>query len=414
MQPHHIYDNILLAKKDILRLNTKAPNILGVLPPHAKCLDPFTVAGVNLSENDFIVTRIIPNHDDVEYGKILAIDDEVPFLTDYKRYSLKPNTYHTNFLYRGQRKDWRSIKPNLFRDGEKKYFLDDMIRMQEMSAFIAQHPLVQLLGIKGIELRGKPIKFQCNLYGLAQHYYNKTSEVDFSSSVDVASFFAVTEYDTTADVYKPLKLTHESIGVIYILGFDSSLSYNNIFGFPITSIGKQYCFKRPELQLGFLVDVNLKQDLINHPYLRSIKFRHNPQIAQRIYNEFEQGLKIAPHEPLEQYWRETYDNNKSEPFEISNKALQLNLFMNQEETLQSIIEKLRIYKNDDGSPTFKLSNLEWPYFPQEMLDSYYKDIRNGWWQDDFCANIYFIDGSKNKEALLRLPNDPRYRKYFYC
>ena len=53
---------------------------------------------------------------------------------------------------------------------------------------MAMHPIVQLLGIKGFELCGHPMKLQANLYGLAQHYYNKTTEVDFSSSLDVAAF----------------------------------------------------------------------------------------------------------------------------------------------------------------------------------------------------------------------------------
>lgn len=91
-------------------------------------------------------------------------------------------------MFRGQKEDYKSIKANLFRDKNKRYFLDDMIKINELTAFMAMHPIVQLLGIKGFELCGHPMKLQANLYGLAQHYYNKTTEVDFSSSLDVAAF----------------------------------------------------------------------------------------------------------------------------------------------------------------------------------------------------------------------------------
>lgn len=408
-----IFENIFDAMKYISYLDNNAYRIPALMPPFRPGFDHFVAAGEHLEPNDFIVTRLMCNPDDVIYYKMLAIDDSIPYITDFKRYSLKPNIFHSNFIYRGQNKDYKSIKANLFRDKNKHYFLDDMIKVDELTAFLAMHPLVQLLGIKGFELRGKPIKLQANLYGLAQHYYNKTTEVDFSSSLDIAAFFAVTRYDHTTDKYLPIDHNDEPKGILYALPIYKSLTENLIYGYRITSIGKQFCFERPERQLGFLVNCAGGKDIINHPLLLKFEFKHRNDVTQQIYNAMNCGKTVAPSDPLENYWRK-YRDIKGAPFSISNKAIELNLYHNPKETYESIANKLLSYKDPIGNPIFKLSGNEWPEFPKEILESYWTDIKNGWWEDVFCDNIYFpFDHNKNIEALIRLPKDSRYRSAFF-
>lgn len=102
------------------------------------------------------------------------------------------------------------------------------------------------------------------------------------------------------------------------------------------------------------------------------------------------------------------------PFHVSNKAIELNLYHNHGETEESITDKLLSYRNGQGAPAFKLTGKEWPEFPRELLEGYWSDIKNGWWQDVFCDDIYFpLSGNKTKEALKAIPNDPRYRSSFF-
>ena len=408
-----VFENVFEAIDFLRSLGLNAVNIPDNILPYFDAMDPLNATGLYLDETDFLVTRLQCNVDVVEDYRQLNIGNSIPFLTDFKRYSIKPNLAHTQFLYRGQSKDYKSIKPNLFRDKNKHYFLDDMIKGQELIAFIAEHPLVQLLGIKGFELRNRNIKLQANLYGLAQHYYNRTTEVDLSSSIDVAAFFAVTMYDAKLDKYLPIEAGPESTGVIYALPVSRSLAYNSIFGFNITSIGKQFCFERPSRQLGFLADCSGDKDLIDHKLLLRVEFKHNCDITNRIYDFWGKGDAIAPEDPLEKYWR-MYRDNPGEPFHVSNKAIELNLYHNHGETEESITDKLLSYRNGQGAPAFKLTGKEWPEFPRELLEGYWSDIKNGWWQDVFCDDIYFpLSGNKTKEALKAIPNDPRYRSSFF-
>lgn len=408
-----VFGNIIEAMNFITELEKQATYLPIIMPSYFSEMNPFVMGGRNLDKDDFLVTRLICNDDDVEYYKMLEISNEIPYLSDFKRYSLKPNLFHSRFLFRGQRKDYNSIRANLFRNKEKHYFLDDTIKVNELTAFLAMHPLVQLLGIKGFKLCGKPMKLQANLYGLAQHYYNKTVEVDFSSSLDVAAFFAVTEYDKDADKYFPIEDDEKSKGVLYVLPISTSLTENAIYGHVISSIGKQFCFERPSCQLGFLVNCEGAKDLINHPLLLRIEFHHNKAIAKRIHEAWNRGETIAPPDPLTRYWRK-YRDNKETPFSISDKAIELNLYANSHETRDSIVEKILAYRNKQGNAVFQLSGHSWPKFPREILEEYWLDIKNGWWEDEFCNDIYFPTlGKKYKEALKKLPSDPCYRSAFY-
>ena len=408
-----VFDNVFEAMRFLSDMERNAHRIQPLMPPFMRELNPFSIIGANLDSTDFIFTPLQCNPGDVRYYEKLALKNSIPYLTEFCRYSLKPNLFHTNFLYRGQNKDYKSIKANLFRNENKHYFLDDTINCNELAALMAMHPLVQLLGIKGVELGGKPTKLQANLYGLAQHYYNKTTEVDFSSSLDIAAFFAVTKYDSDNDKYLPVENDAESTGVLYALPISKSLTYNQIYGYNITSIGKQYCFERPARQLGFLIDCSGGKDLINHPLLLRVEFRHNRAITEHIYNSMDSGKAISPTDPLESYWRQ-YRDIKGMPFNISNKAIELNLYHNPKETYETLTNKLLSYKDDAGNPVFRLTGEAWPEFPRDILEKYWADIKNGWWEDVFCDDIYFPFGNKRfMEEFRTLPSDPKYRSAFY-
>ena len=206
----------------------------------------------------------------------------------------------------------------------------------------------------------------------------------------------------------------ESTGVLYALPIYKSLSRNLIYGYRITSIGKQYCFERPARQLGFLIDCSGGKDLIDHPLLLRAEFRHNKTITEQIYNNMGCGNAIAPPDPLEDYWRHCRDIKGVLPLGISNKAIELNLFSNPNETYSTLVNKLLSYKDDTGAPVFKLTGETWPEFPRYILEQYWADIKNGWWEDVFCDNIYFPFGSEKAiEEFRTLPTNPKYRSAFY-
>ena len=81
-----------------------------------------------------------------------------------------------------------------------------------------------------------------------------------------------------------------------------------------------------------------------------------------------------------------------------------------------------LYTNQDDFDTNlkRLSNhnisVNWHkqlMFTEDMLQSYYKDIKNGLWEH-FCNQISFVDENEEvlKESLLTLPNNIYYRQFF--
>ena len=130
------------------------------------------------------------------------------------RYSLKPNLRHRKFLFRGESEFHNPCKPNLSRNPRQKRFTKELMKGQEMMLLMMSHPLVQLLDL-GVELCGELYRFEMNLFGLTQHYYNKTSFLDLTSDPQVAAFFATTKYDEVTDTYSPMDEKDSKVGVLY-------------------------------------------------------------------------------------------------------------------------------------------------------------------------------------------------------
>lgn len=95
---------------------------------------------------------------------------------------------------------------------------------------------------------------------------------------------------------------------------------------------------------------------------------------------------------------------------VSLEAVKINVMDNviHHETIKSISRKLEkmygIMVDKDRIPTFDA----------DLMDQYYEDLKNGWWQDVFCKDIYFVseDGIVYKDMLMQVPNDTRYARFF--
>lgn len=323
-------------------------------------------------------------------------------------FSFKPNLSHRKFLFRGQTLDYKECVPTMFRDKQKHYYLDEMIMTHEMSCLIQSHPLVQLLGLYGVELPGLKFKMFTNYGGISQHYSNKTSFLDLTSSIDVAKFFAVTSYNKRTKKYEPFQ--REGVGVIYLyelFGVNDFFHHKDMFftHHHLSTIGKQI-FPRSGKQFGFLMDLgpHINFDTLNG--IRKIYFKHDKRIAKRICKEAGYGSKYMPISPLDLYWEEKMSHPRKRR-QISSAAVNLNLKYNPEETWSTITEKLR-------KRGFEITSSQ-PYFNEEQLDMYYTDIKNGWWEDEFTKDIYFYgkEGQVLTDAFRRIRTNQDYRRFFY-
>lgn len=320
-------------------------------------------------------------------------------------FAFKPNLYRHKFLYRGQ-SDYYPNKPcvpNLYRDdkhNKESYYLDYLIFAQEMEIFIRSHPLVQFLE-KGFTILHDFFKIRMHYHGLAQHYYNKSWYLDLTSNIEVAKFFAVTDYNFDNDEYHICNDTDKT-GVIYYY----ELLYPNAFtqhkGYALKNIGKQV-FMRSGAQQGFLLEMEKGIDFKTLPQVKAVYFKHNPHISSQIFNQNNQGHDFFGDDLLQLAW----NNQLKERYKkrvVSKMTVDYNAAFNRE-TPEAIIKKLAKYH-------IEVDNYV-PRFTDDELKLYYEAIRNGWWAD-FCDDIHFYgpEDELYRAEMKDIQNKPEYRSFF--
>lgn len=311
------------------------------------------------------------------------------------RYSLKPNLHGHRFLYRGLHKFYKDCAPSVYRNRMQDYFIDEMIRCQEEQLLMLSHPLVRLLD-HGILLGGETFVFEMNLYGLAQHYYNKTPFIDLTSDISVAAFFATNKYNEKEDFYYPAV---DGIGCLYLYELREAIDFKDP-PFPhLSTIGLQV-FPRSGLQRGFLYRMELGENFNDLGNLYLLKFKQRKLFSDKYNRKYQQGKALFPDDILSHHWQ-TYNKD---PKVVSKKAVKLNVSWNRSETYDSISSKLheRGYKIGDYTPSFT----------SEELHAYYYSAPDFW--TNFCNQIYFPgdDDSQLHRQMLDAINNTNYQWAF--
>ncbi len=313
------------------------------------------------------------------------------------RYSLKPNLCRRAFLFRGESEFHQPCTPNLYRKAAQVRYTAEMARGQEMMLLMLSHPLVQLLDM-GVELDGKLCRFEMNLFGLTQHYYNKTPFLDLTSNPEVAAFFATTHYDWRTDTYSPVVDSHNSYGVLYYYSLDVIRDF--VFT-GLRTIGLQV-FPRSERQSGFLYEMKKGDDLNALPQINAVFFKHDADIAERISKAFHNGEVLFPNDMLTEHWKSDNLDNMV----ISNRTVLLNKIFNPNMTAADV-------ESEITALGFRIKDYV-PSFTDEELDLYFDEVQNkGFWVR-FC-NMIHIPGDndgKMKHDMLNLPSNPEYRWAF--
>lgn len=400
----YIFDNInqalayvLDSEKDALAkdLCRQRPPVVVKHSPELFCVPaPDKMPYVPVDSLDFPQTAFYNN-----------VNDDMFIMTRLSsgRYSLKPNLRNRKYLFRGESGFHSPCRPNLFRNPKQKRFTKEMMRGQEMKLLMLSHPLVQLLDL-GIELDGNIYRYEMNLFGLTQHYYNRTSFLDLTSNPKVAAFFATTKYEYETDSYSPIEDENHQPGVLYYYSIDvtQDFGYRNDGTLSrLSTIGLQV-FPRSGQQNGFLYIMNKNEDFNDVTQLHAVRFRHNAEISRRIYNDFDGGKSLFPDDILMQHWQ----SNNVKSSIISNRTIVLNQIDNPEMTLSQVMQEAIDLKFDVRDYI--------PRFTEEELNSYYDSVWNHCFWSDFCEKIH-IPGDNNKKMkqdLLNLPNNPKYRWAF--
>ena len=315
-----------------------------------------------------------------------------------QRFSLKPNLKGRKYLFRGQSNFYPSCTPSIYRTGKNEdtnYLIEECALGQELMLLMLSHPLVQLLDF-GFPLGRLYFRIEMNLFGLTQHYYNKTNLLDFTSDPLVAAFFATSDYDPQTDTYSPV-LDENRSGVLYFYNLNPETSFKTD---NLRSIGLQV-FPRSGAQKGFLLEMSKDEDLNKYSNVEYVTFNHNAELSQKIFDMMLGGKLLFPDDILARHWN-TY--NKNQKF-VSKSAMVLNSIINSHEKYSLLVDAIKEYG-------YEIKNYK-PSFNPEELTEYYQDVKNGFWEE-FCTKIY-LPADKNgklREQLLRVESSNDYKWAF--
>lgn len=204
--------------------------------------------------------------------------------TTKHNYNLIPAQPYFTFLYRGENQVYPSFSSSLSRlKGDIYSQLIEYLRLQSFRELIDSHPVVQ----KVFKRNHLHISYE----GLAQHYGLRTRMVDFTSSFDIAMFFATCFYDNKHDCYSSQKDDIPSTGVLYLLvdhDFYDIYRKHDFFNTDyLQNIGLQP-FRRPAAQQGFAYLYNEGDDFIGLKYT----FTYTKEDSEYYYQLFDGGTRL--------------------------------------------------------------------------------------------------------------------------
>ena len=375
-----VVDQILTEEAQIMKLDS--PPIAIIEPSPSAIHKPFAEYFNDYDDKKFIAVRLSSR------------DPQRP-----EKFAFKPNLKNRAFLFRGQSGFYDPSTPSLLRK-KKGRFVVENIFYEEFVLALKDHPLIRLFW-DGIELCGHRYFFEVTYYGLAQHYGFKTRVMDLTSDLDVAKFFAVTDYNEKTDTYSPV-IDESRYGVFYYWdNVRHPLAFQPIFGGNLSSIGLQV-FPRSGRQKGFLFSMYREQNFNDIPFVRYKLFRHDAAISKQIYKMARRGKLYFPEDELSSLAQRIRCSKI-----LSGKAFSKNLESN---------------PKDDKNANYndcKASGIDIDFFKEHITfndiekDMFRKKIKKGFWME-FCNQIVFPNDKEGviMNEFINLPNNPAYKKYF--
>lgn len=257
------------------------------------------------------IKRLLSDQKVIEYKNIFEILEDLEGLYsffDYNRPASWPvineNTFETAglgngfcaftpmskmpYFFRGQTKDYNSCIPAIYRasnNNDIEFFIN-RLRSVEFELLLKKHPaVIDLNNTKILDCRIK-----VDFIGLAQHYGLFTDCLDITDNFYIAAFFACCEYDKDADRYIPKTESRE--GIIY---FISALIMEEDNNFDVVGLQP---FKRPAEQRAFRYKLDKEDDFANKYFVKKLLFKQTSKGTKYLYNIFNSGKKLLPHDML--------------------------------------------------------------------------------------------------------------------
>ncbi|MBE0469903.1 MAG: hypothetical protein IBX55_10410 [Methyloprofundus sp.] len=126
-----------------------------------------------------------------------------------------------------------------------------------------------------------------------------TDYVDITPNFDVASFFATQQWNDKTQRYEPMQACLKK-GVMYQITPAIAMLPQGDEPPAYTPIGWQP-FERPEQQRANAYRLAMNEDFTKVPMVTKFRFEHNWGVSKQIYEQFEGGDLLFPHDPLAEF-----------------------------------------------------------------------------------------------------------------
>lgn len=197
--------------------------------------------------------------------------------------------------YRGQVCDYGECLSGLDRCQTDADLFDALLRNGVFETGLQTHPA--LVRMRRVTLDEKP--FCIDQQGVAQHYGLATDYVDITPNFDVASFFATQKWNNKAQRYEPMQACLKK-GVMYQIPPALAMLPHGDEPPAYTPIGWQP-FERPEQQRANAYRLAVGEDFAKVQTVAKFRFAHNWEVSKQIYEQFEGGDLLFPHDPLAEF-----------------------------------------------------------------------------------------------------------------
>ena len=224
---------------------------------------------------------------------ILREMNHIPVKVSDDKYRIIVLSDSDGYIYRGENCAAYKLAPGLMRlSGDSK--IAEWSRTNIFIKWIKSSVYYKAL----TNLQYKGFYFDPDFEAIAQHYGMKTNYLDFTSDINVAKFFAYTEFDN--GIYKPIE-HFKSCPKLYRIKM-CDLIKNNPHSFKI--VGFQ-CSARAIAQKALAIDFS---EDINLEGMEEIYLDTDPKKSTDIYNRFNKGRDLFPNDLLTNIQNNIFNN----------------------------------------------------------------------------------------------------------
>jgi hypothetical protein len=212
--------------------------------------------------------------------------------------------------------EFHKVKKTTWSELDRNNLIVDNVLREEFEVTMRSHPLYDLFR-KGIPTQRNPVRI-INPFGIATAYGFPSPMFPFTSSLDVAAFFATHRKNEQTGAWTAVPERNErgevNVGVIYML--ELALPFPMMPGLSV--IGMQ-AFQRPGAQRLFALYLADDENLNSHRLVTGFQFKQDSSDVAEIANEFQNGTLLTPNEMISQKANEILTTRR-----VSEDAFKLN------------------------------------------------------------------------------------------